>query len=32
MNNAFKPADILVPKKSVDMNNWSVIALSLIHI
>ena len=26
MNNAFKPADILVPKKSVDMNNWSVIA------
>lgn len=26
MNNAFKPADILVPKKSVDMNKWSVIA------
>lgn len=26
MNNAFKPADILVPKKSVNMNKWSVIA------
>ena len=26
MNNAFKPTDILVPKKSVDMNKWSVIA------
>lgn len=26
MNNAFRPADILVPKKSVNMNKWSVIA------
>lgn len=26
MNNAFKPADILVPKKSADMSKWSVIA------
>lgn len=26
MNNAFKPADILVPKKSVNMTKWSVIA------
>lgn len=26
MNNAFKPADILVPKKSIDMNKWTVIA------
>lgn len=26
MNNAFKPADILVPKKSIDMSKWTVIA------
>lgn len=26
MNNAFKSADILIPKKNVDMNKWSVIA------
>lgn len=26
MNNAFKPADILVPKKGTNMNKWSVIA------
>lgn len=26
MNNAFKPADILVPNKTVNMNKWSVIA------
>lgn len=26
MNNAFKSADILIPKKLVDMNKWSVIA------
>ena len=26
MNNALKPADILVPKESVDMEKWAVIA------
>lgn len=26
MNNAFKPADILIPKKSIDMKKWTVIA------
>lgn len=26
MNNAFKPADILIPNDSVNMNKWSVIA------
>lgn len=26
MNNAFKSADILIPKKNIDMNKWSVIA------
>ena len=26
MNNAFKPADILVPKKETDIKKWSVIA------
>ena len=26
MNNAFKPADILVPKESTDMKKWAVIA------
>ena len=26
MNNAFKPADILIPNKMIDMNKWSVIA------
>lgn len=26
MDNAFKPADILVPKKSLDMEKWAVIA------
>ena len=26
MNNAFKPADILVPKSGTDMKLWSVVA------
>ena len=26
MNNAFRPADILIPNKNVNIKNWSVIA------
>ncbi|MBE6844723.1 MAG: DUF1015 domain-containing protein [Ruminococcus sp.] len=26
MNNAFRPADILIPNKNVNINNWAVIA------